>query len=54
MGSRLQQRDDRCEESRSARAAGVIGVIGLAVALVAAFVLAGTRRRPSVIGFPEG
>jgi len=32
---------------------GVIGAIGLAVAMVAAVVLAGTRRRPSAIVFPE-
>ena len=32
---------------------GVIGLIGLAVALLAAAVLAGTRRRPTVIVSPS-
>lgn len=29
---------------------GVVGVIGLVIAVVAAVVLAGTRRRPTVVG----
>jgi len=32
---------------------GVIGVVGIGVALVAAIVLSGTRRRPSIVALPE-